>query len=225
VKTLILGDSNCGPLHRAKKNKVFDYELDVIALGAGKYTEERFFSFTDKTLAFNHSGFVKVHEFEITKLKECNLGLCLSLFPRRFVSNVLRSQVNIFVDDGVPRPTITKSLLQEAILHSQKYILELISELRKRDINVFIVPGPRLFHSQWGRDEEESKIQDCFISTTSNVLNKLNVPIVNFPAICLDEKGFMKPHFRSLKEDDLVHGNEEFGVLILDNIDLLLKQE
>jgi hypothetical protein len=223
VKTLILGDSNCGPLSRARKNKVFDYEMDIITLGAGRYTEESFFCFTDDALTFNHSGFIKNHELQLSTLRECNVGLCLSLFPRRFVSNVLRSKVNIFVNDGVKRPTITTYLLQDAILYSQQYILELIKELHKRDIKVFVVPGPRLFKSKWGREEEESKIQQFFISTTVNAIKELNVPIVDFPAECLDEKGFMKPNYSSLKEDDVVHGNEDFGELILEGIDTLLK--
>lgn len=114
---------------------------------------------------------------------------------------------------------VSRGMLRSTILLWFRHQLGLIDAVVRGGGVVMAVESPRPFRHhpafQQSRPETIAAVDRFCQQVMLAELAKRSIPLVRIPRECLDEDGFMDTRWRSEREADPHHGNEEFGALML----------
>lgn len=114
---------------------------------------------------------------------------------------------------------VSTALLKQAVFQEQSHTMQLLELLQRVGTKLFVIEGPRPFrhHRILSKVSPETVIYiDTFYKNLLREwLHSKDIPIIEVPNQCYDEEGFMHDKFRVPAENDMLHGNEEFGALMM----------
>ena len=232
VRLLITGDSHCGVLKNAHASLVRDNQapqahFDVRALGAGRFMPTRFFE--------DRGDHVEIIEPEYRERFE-RLPPPGEAFDFLGFSGPLHSVRLWYLNDwrshtpwatpgkAGPEPThlLSEAVLRKIVEDDTREMLCLLG-LLQRHVKVFVVEPPRPFRhnpslQRFGA-ERLMALHRRHHAQVSEQLAALGVPVVGIDPTWVDEEGYMRPEYRSKRDDDPHHGNLDFGRQMVARID------
>lgn len=117
---------------------------------------------------------------------------------------------------------VSTALLKQAVFQEQAYTIQLLELLQRVGVKLFVVEAPRPFrhHKILSKVSPETVmyIDTFYKNLIKEWLTSKDIAIIEVPNECYDEEGFMLDQFRGRSETDMLHGNEEFGVLMIHEV-------
>lgn len=235
MKVLITGDSNTGALKRAQTLLVEqnqwpdDIEMEIVQIGrSGVFYTEFFIDQRD------HVEIVKMEKHNrisrlprIPSSSESELyGICAPFFSSRIWRNEDWARFAPITIAKSEFP-ISKGMFRQIVLDDKQYVLSFIDTLQRVGAKLFVVEAPRPFRHHQAFDAIPKAtiayVDQAFREVIREELDARSVPVVSIPSECYGEDGLMLDVYHSDAEGDVLHGNAEFGRLMLQGILVLLK--
>jgi hypothetical protein len=108
------------------------------------------------------------------------------------------------------------------MLDDYSYQLGLIDIILRTQDNFFVVESPRPFRHdtclKFIKPEVLLYVDSFYRNSVKQELKLRNVAIIELNTDCYDDEGFMLDRFRHPNEDDVHHGNADFGELMIKNV-------
>lgn len=228
MKILIIGDSHTGALNRglvALKNSdqlPRDVHIVIRPLGGGHLLPTTFFRDAGDHAEILADEYRKAFRQLPPKGSSYDaIGLSMPLWPMRVIHGMVWGKHALAERINQRRP-ISNAVFRELVLADQKYVLALADLLQRLGLKVFAVSPPGLF-----RDHNTLKfippahgltMFETYRTIMRDALHKHGVDIVDIPAPCLDDEGFMRPEYRHELPQDEHHANAEFGSLMIQSV-------
>lgn len=230
MKVLITGDSHTGAL-KSGQNILINkgdwpkqIDLTIQPFGNGKFFSTLFF--------FDKGDYAKICNPEYQKRFERfppidleNSDVIYGLSGPLHTLRVLRHRA---WSEFVPAPfttnesPVSNALLNQIIQDDCQYLLKFIDIILRTQKKLFVIEAPRPFKHNNSlkviRPEVFSYVDSYYRDFIRRELKLRNIPIISVNPDCYDESGFMLECYRSPKEDDMHHGNAEFGELMMKKI-------
>ena len=117
---------------------------------------------------------------------------------------------------------VSNALLRQVIRDKTQYLLKFVDIILQNQKKLFVIEAPKPFRHTKSvnpiRTEVISYVDHYYRDFVKQELRLRNVPIITVSPECHDEAGFMLERYRSPKENDMHHGNAEFGQLMMKKI-------
>ncbi len=234
MKILITGGSHVVALNqgfnRLKQSGEVPSSLEfrVRPLGGGLSVARKFFRPCDDHVEITHQKFrAKFRRIPPAGVTYDVVALSTALYSRPVWNKTDWAVYGIpgFAKDRI---LISNSMLRRAILDDNKYIIAFLGHLRTFGIKVCVVEGPRPFrHNIEVRRTGTNlvnHIDSLYRSLTHEILLREGIPVVSVPDTAFDEDGFMLEKYRHKNPKDKTHGNVDFGLLMMHQINRLMQQ-
>lgn len=238
MKVLITGDSHAGTLQRGRKLLVSKGEwpeqvdLMIQPFGGGHIFPTPFFIDKGDHAEICNKDFRKQFKrFPPEKME--NGDVIYGLSGPLHTARIRRSRAwSEFVPTqfAVDEAPISNALLNKVILDDCQYLLKFIDVILRTQKKLFVVEAPRPFKHDSAltsiRPEVFSYFDNYYRGLIKQELKLRNVPVIAVGPECYDEDGFMLECYRHPREDDMHHGNAEFGELMMKKVlEFLLEQQ
>jgi len=228
---MITGDSHCGALKHGhttlvREGQALQAEIDVRFLGGGHLLPTYFFE--DRG---DHAEITEPeYRAQCTRLPPAGepldfLGLSGPLHTVRLWYKDWSAHTPWAVPAGPGKPPLhllSDALVAEIIDDDTREMLRLL-EVLQRSVKVFVVEPPRPFRHHPGLKRHGAErlmaLHTRYRAQMVAKLGALGVPIVGIDPDWVDADGYMRPEFRSTRENDPHHGNLEFGRQMILRID------
>lgn len=230
MKVLITGDSHTGALHLAQKDMISKDEwpdqidLTIKPLGGGHIFPTPFF--------IDRGDYAEISNLKYRKqfnrfppLKEKNSDVIYGLSAPLHTARIRRRRAwsefvpSQFAAQEVP---LSNQLLRRVILDDCHYLLKFIDIILRTQNKVFVIEAPRPFKHDNSltiiRPEVFIYVDAYYRDIIKQELKHRNVPIIEVTPECYDDAGFMLERYRNPNEDDMHHGNVEFGELMMKKV-------
>ncbi len=228
MKILITGDSHTGALSHGllelrtagQTNSAVD--IQIRPLGGGHILPTPFFRDVGSHAEIVDEDYRKLFAFLPPKgMKVDVIGLSMPLWPMRVVHQLVWGGLSLA--ERLPnRQPISTSVFRQFVLQDQRYVLKLVELLSRAGITVLAISGPGLFRDHHVlremRAEHVLKVFDAYRAVISEELRRRNIPVIDIPAKCLDDDGFMFGAFRHDDIKDSHHANGAFGALMIQSL-------
>ena len=230
MRIFVTGDSHTASLKRGLQRleaagwQAPGVEVTIRGLGNGAHLVKQFFRDTGRCALITEAAFrTQVEELPLPGPEGKDTVYCWSgLFHFAKVWRDLTwatHQLASTRGSGIP---VSCGMLRSTILLWFRYQLGLIDVVVKSGGRVMAVESPRPFRHhpafQRSRPEVIAAVDQFCQEVMLAELAKRSIPLARIPRECLDEEGFMDNRWRSEREADPHHGNEEFGALMLQSI-------
>ncbi len=122
--------------------------------------------------------------------------------------------------EGIP---VSKAMREAIVLDDQHHHLELIRELKKAGAKVFVIEAPLPFLELYEKlnlppEKKVVPFSQLYRQRVKQALAEMDVPLIEIPEHCVNDRGGMKIEYHVGKEDDFHHCSPEYGVLMLKKI-------
>ncbi len=228
MRVLITGDSHTGALLRGKqllenKNEwPQQVNLTIRPLGRSMINATPFFvDRGDHAEIRNEEYRKRFKRFPPANMEKINVIYGLS--GPLHTSRVLRHQA---WSEFVPAPfttnesPVSNALLNQVIQNDCQHLLKFIDIILRIRKKLFVIEAPLPFkHAAKNiRPEVFTYVDSYYRNFIKQELKLRKVPLIAVDSECYDESGFMLECYRSPKENDMHHGNAEFGELMMKKI-------
>ena len=225
---LVFGDSHTAALRRGQLAIETDglwpddINLAVRPLGGGHLATEPFFAdrgdHADVTLPEYRRQFDRLPRADDPP--DMIYGVSAPLHPVR-VWRAPAWQDFAPADMALPGVTpVSSGTIRRLALDDQTPMLELVALLRRIGRRVFVIEAPHPFrhHPALRRTPAAvvMRVDRLYRTTIRAELARLDVPVVDVPARCLDEEGFTLAEFG--QPGDPHHGNEAYGTIMIGEV-------
>ncbi len=235
MRVIITGDSHTGTLKNGKnlilQKKIWppEIELKIKALGNGKHLNTPFFINCGDYAQITEKLYQdRIKRLPIASEPDAIYGLCAPFHSNRIWRSLDWTK---FVPVALAKTEIPVSdaMLKQIILSDQQYVLELIDIFIQAQKKIFIIETPRPFtHNKAFEDirpEVILAVDKAYRDLIRTELVERSVDIVSIPAHCIAEDGSMSSDYKNKRKNDMNHGNELFGEIMLQEIFAFLKKD
>ncbi len=235
MKAIIIGDSHTGALKlaadilQAQKSWPQDYQLEVQRLGSANSMVAPYFIDKGDYVEITDENLIK-HIQRLPYADEGDQPTYYGFAGPLYAGRLWRQSpywLNFtpFASQSNQAP-VSESLLRHVVFQEQAYTMQLIDVLKRLGVKLFAIEAPKPYKHHPVLESVDPKVVayiDAFYKKImTDWLTSRGIPAISVPSHCYGTDGFMHESF---KNDDGIHANKEFGIVMIHEVIAFLKSQ